>query len=115
MRILSWLTARGNVRYRPKPAAPPLPDMLEDPPHARTARRRIAGDDELFGRVRAAFAVDPQALLDLAHAFGGAELPQRPAAHPPQPAQFAGGPARRTLATPGQTHRQPTGALGPLR
>src|SRR3546814_2822362 len=98
MRILSWLPARDNGRYRPKPAAPPLPDMLEDPPHARTARRRIAGDDELFGRVRAAFAVDPQALLDLEHAFGGAELPQRPAAHPQQRAQFVGGQARRNIA-----------------
>src|SRR3546814_16179583 len=67
-----------------------LPDMLEDPPHARAASGRITRDDELLGRVRAAFAVDPQALLDLQRAFGGADLPERPAAHAQQRAQLVG-------------------------
>jgi len=59
----------------PKPLAARSPDMFEDPADARAARGGGAGDDELFGRVRAAVAVDPQAFLDLQHAVGGAELP----------------------------------------
>src|SRR5690606_30324985 len=56
-------------------------DMLENPSHADAARGRLAGDDELLGRVRAAFAVDPQAFLDIERTFGCAELPERAAPH----------------------------------
>src|SRR3546814_6310730 len=85
--------------------------MLEDPPHARAASGRITRDDELLGRVRAAFAVDPQALLDLQRAFGGAELPERPAAHAQQRAQLVGSQARRNIAPEVKTHREALVAL----
>src|SRR3546814_8865875 len=71
-----------STAIRAKPSA----DMLEDPADAGAARRGGAGDDELFGRVRAAFAVDPQAFLDRERALGRAELPQRPAGDAPQAA-----------------------------
>src|SRR3546814_16790337 len=80
--------------------------MLEDPPHARAASGRITRDDELLGRVRAAFAVDPQALLDLQRAFGGAELPERPAAHAQQRTSLVGSQARRNIAPEVKAHRE---------
>src|SRR3546814_17349399 len=80
--------------------------MLEYPPHAHAASGRITRDDELLGRVRAAFAVDPQALLDLKRAFGGAELPERPAAHAQQRTQLVGSPARRNTAPLVKAHRE---------
>src|SRR3546814_12778331 len=87
--------------------------MLEDPPHARAASGRITRDDELLGRVRAAFAVDPQALLDLQRAFGGAEFPERPAAHAQQRAQLAGRKALQNIAPEETTHRAALVALAP--
>src|SRR3546814_18727604 len=90
-----------------------LPDMLEDPPHARAASGRITRDDELLGRVRAAFAVDPQALLDLQRAFGGAELPERPAAPAQQRAQLVGGQARRNITSEVKGHSETLFALAP--
>src|SRR3546814_19378891 len=76
-----------STAIRAKPSA----DMLEDPADAGAARRGGAGDDELFGRVRAAFAVDPQAFLDRARALGRAELPPRPAADAQQADRQSGG------------------------
>ena len=87
--------------------------MLENPPDARAAGRRGAGDDQLFGRVRAAFAVDPQALLDIQCAFGGAELPQRAAIDAQQRAQLVGGQARRDIAAKVKAQREPLVALAP--
>src|SRR3546814_11627316 len=91
-----------------------LPDMLEDPPHARAASGRITRDDELLGRVRAAFAVDPQALLDLQRAFGGAELPERPAAHAQPRAQLVGRPARRNITADVHAPREALFAPAPV-
>src|SRR3546814_7667581 len=87
--------------------------MLEDPADAGAARRGGAGDDELFGRVRAAFAVDPQAFLDRERALGRAELPQRPAGDAQQAAQSVGGQAGRNMGPKVKTQHEALVALAP--
>src|SRR3546814_10512081 len=87
--------------------------MLEDPAEAGAARRGGAGDDELFGRVRAAFAVDPQAFLDRERALGRAELPQRPAGDAQQAAQSVGGQAGRNMGPKVKTQHEALVALAP--
>src|SRR3546814_14644812 len=87
--------------------------MLEDPPHARAASGRITRDDELLGRVRAAFAVDPHALLDLQRAFGGAECPERPAAHAHQRAPPVGCHASPKITSEVKAHSYAFDALAP--
>src|SRR3546814_20306384 len=87
--------------------------MREDPGDAGAARRGGAGDDELFGRVRAAFAVDPQAFLDRERALGRAALPQRPAGDAQQAAQSVGGPAGRTIGAKVNTQHEDIVALAP--
>src|SRR3546814_5291353 len=92
-----------STAIRAKPSA----DMLEDPADAGAARRGGAGDDELFGRVRAAFAVDPQAFLDRERALGRAELPQRPAGDAQQAAKSGGGQAGRNMGAKGTDRKGP--------
>src|SRR3989344_5899773 len=85
-------------KWRPKifaAAGRQSADMLENPADAGTARGRGAGDDELLGRMRAAFAVDPQAFLDVERALRGAEWPQRTAVDAEQRAELVGGEACR--------------------
>src|SRR3546814_12913072 len=96
-----------STAIRAKPSA----DMLEDPADAGAARRGGAGDDELFGRVRAAFAVDPQAFLDRERALGRAELPQRPAGDAQQAAQSVGGQAGRNMGPQVETQTEALVAL----
>ena len=87
--------------------------MLENPPDARPARGCGAGDDQLFGGVRAAFAVDPQALLHVERAFRGAELPKRAAVDPQERPQLVGGQARRNMAAQVKAQRESLVALAP--
>ena len=85
--------------------------MLENPADARAASGCGPGDDELFGRVRAAVAVDPQAVLDLQHAFRCAELPQRPAIDAEQRAEPVGGQAGRHVGAKVEAQRKALVAL----
>src|SRR3989344_3222332 len=86
-------------------------DMFEDAADAGTARGRGAGDDELLGRMRAAFAVDPQAFLDVERALRGAELPQRTAVDAEQRAELVGGEACRQRGAEGEAQHERLVAL----
>src|SRR3546814_15941761 len=87
--------------------------MLEYPADAGAARGRGAGDDELFGGVRPAFAVDPKTFLDRERAFGGAELPQRAAVDAQQGPQSVGGQAGRERPAEMEAQGESPFALAP--
>src|SRR3546814_9470353 len=87
--------------------------MLEYPADAGAARGRGAGDDELFGGVRPAFAVDPKTFLDRERAFGGAELPQRAAVDAQQGPQSVGGQAGRERTAEMEAQGESLFALAP--